>query len=59
MVGAWQRHSITIAGRMDVGLPVDALLLLPFSGAQPIWRDLLLALSRSKMTLIEPRAALV
>jgi hypothetical protein len=31
---------------------VDAntLSLLPLSGAQPIWRDLLLASSRSKMT---------
>jgi hypothetical protein len=35
--------------------PVDAdantLILLPLSGAQPTWRDLLLASSRSKMTL--------
>ena len=28
----------------------NTLILLPLSGAQPTWRDLLLASSRSKMT---------
>ena len=49
------------AGRHHPLRPVEAdadtLILLPLSGAQPTWRDLLLASSRSKMTRCRQRRA--